>query len=214
VIDGACSSSTAELRATSICEAFTGLALIEATYGAVVTQARWKRLPHSPVKRIVVPGDRLSDVLIDIDASGDGWVRLVSGDPCSVTYEAGLATRLRALPEPLRVGITRLAELLANDSSAEPPAAVAALWRPWRRVRLGDPETPQPPIGILGHLIAQANGDGADLMTLAAIVEESCRLGTQRASAIEARSDETLKAAQPEGQERDPQGDAQPGTQS
>jgi hypothetical protein len=44
------------------------------------------------------------------------------------------------VPEPLRQGIVRLAAHLyaaRGEVEAVPPAAVAALWRPWRRVRLG-----------------------------------------------------------------------------
>jgi len=44
------------------------------------------------------------------------------------------------LPEPLRQGIVRLAAHLytvRGEAEAPPPACVAALWRPWRRLRLG-----------------------------------------------------------------------------
>lgn len=44
-----------------------------------------------------------------------------------------------ALPEALRHGVIRLAAHLYRDgdgAAAAPPAAVAALWRPWRRMRL------------------------------------------------------------------------------
>ena len=80
---------------------------------------------------------------IDIDASGDGWVRLtapVATARLLVGYHAGLAADWPSLPEPLRQGIVRLvAHLFAHRDApddAGPPAAVAELWRPWRRMRL------------------------------------------------------------------------------
>ena len=77
---------------------------------------------------------------IDIDASGDGWVRAVRpGDRLAVEYQAGMATDLNGVAEPLRQGIVRLAAehfVARGDEGAAPPAVVSALWRPWRRMRL------------------------------------------------------------------------------
>ena len=57
-----------------------------------------------------------------------------------VGYHAGLAPDWPSLPEPLRQGIVRLvAHMFAHRDApddAGPPAVVAALWRPWRRMRL------------------------------------------------------------------------------
>ena len=57
-----------------------------------------------------------------------------------VSYRAGLAADWNGVPEPLRQGITRLvAHLYTHRDAADaggPPAAVAALWRPWRRMRI------------------------------------------------------------------------------
>jgi uncharacterized phiE125 gp8 family phage protein len=51
-----------------------------------------------------------------------------------------MATDPNGLPEALRHGIVRLAaHLYSHRDEAEqagPPAAVTALWRPWRRLRL------------------------------------------------------------------------------
>ena len=59
-----------------------------------------------------------------------------------VTYRAGLAADWARVPEPLALGLVRLAGHLwtVRDGDAAPPAAVAALWSPWRRMRLGGPE--------------------------------------------------------------------------
>jgi len=58
-----------------------------------------------------------------------------------VTYRAGVATDWNGVPEPLRQGIVRLAAHMWTNrdgtGEAGPPAVVAALWRPWRQVRLG-----------------------------------------------------------------------------
>lgn len=56
------------------------------------------------------------------------------------TGEAVLESDWSALPEALRHGVIRLAAHLYREgegaAAAAPPAAVAALWRPWRRMRL------------------------------------------------------------------------------
>lgn len=58
-----------------------------------------------------------------------------------VRFTAGLAADWAGLPVPLRHGIMRLAahQFRAREDVqgvALPPASVAALWRPWRRLRL------------------------------------------------------------------------------
>jgi len=84
---------------------------------------------------------------IDVDASGDGWVRLTNSGGAArvrVSASAGMAADTNELPEPLRHGILRLVgHLFASRDGGgiggpggEPPAAVTALWRPYRRMRL------------------------------------------------------------------------------
>ena len=78
---------------------------------------------------------------VDIDGRGEGWVRASSGGGrVRVTAEAGLATGWSGLPGAIRQGAVRLAaHLFAHRDAADdagPPAAVAALWRPYRRMRL------------------------------------------------------------------------------
>jgi uncharacterized phiE125 gp8 family phage protein len=112
----------------------------------------WTRLAGSPVSAITqvegLAADGSAAMLaagsyaIDIDAGGDGWVRLTANGPrrVRVTYTAGLAESWSALPEPIAQGVVRLAaHLFTHRDGADagaPPAAVAALWRPWRRVSL------------------------------------------------------------------------------
>ena len=57
----------------------------------------------------------------------------------AVRGQAGLATEPNGVPEPLRQGILRLVAHLfttRDGSGGEPPAAVGALWRPYRKMRL------------------------------------------------------------------------------
>lgn len=133
-------------------EAFTGrIFLVRAVWETLPARACWQRLVATPVRGIVsVEGlDAAGGAValpvgasaIDVDAGGDGWVRVtgVTGR-VRVHAQAGIAADWSALPEPLRQGCVRLAAHLfthrdAADEGA-PPAAVAALWRPWRRIRL------------------------------------------------------------------------------
>jgi uncharacterized phiE125 gp8 family phage protein len=135
------------------CEAFTGLVLTERAVREIVPAgAAWARLTARPVRAIEsvaalgldgaeapLPPDAYA---VDIDAAGDGWVRVTAAGQAKrvrVAYRAGLAAEENEVPEPLRQGIVRLAAHLygARDQDAAPPAAVTALWRPWRRMRLG-----------------------------------------------------------------------------
>ena len=80
---------------------------------------------------------------IDIDPSGNGWVRVSQPGAAGrmrVTYAAGMAADAAQVPDVLRQGIIMLAAHLHRerdrDVPLDPPAAVAALWRPWRRMRI------------------------------------------------------------------------------
>lgn len=141
--------------ATALCEAFVGQWLI-AREGAetISITGAWQKLRATPVGAILgvdgVAADGTAPALpteayeIDIDAAGGGWVRIRSaGAPrrARVRFEAGLASAWSDLPQPLRQGVVRLAAHLYSHRSSEagagPPAAVTALWRPWRRIGLG-----------------------------------------------------------------------------
>lgn len=140
-----------------LCEAFTRQALVVGPRNEIVpASAAWQRLAVTPVRAITgvesLPTEGPATALsaeayaIDIDASGDGWVRIVqpaAAKRVRVSYEAGMADSWADLPEALRHGILRLTAHLythrdapGSKSASEPPAAVSALWRPWRRMRL------------------------------------------------------------------------------
>jgi uncharacterized phiE125 gp8 family phage protein len=57
-----------------------------------------------------------------------------------VRYSAGLAADWAGLPEPLTQGVLRLTGHLfasrSGNGEGEPPAAVTALWRPYRLLRV------------------------------------------------------------------------------
>ncbi|MFD0846770.1 head-tail connector protein [Sphingosinicella xenopeptidilytica] len=129
--------------AAALCEAFTGQVLIaEARSETVAADGEWHRLAATPVRSFegAFVGEDAAAFDSLTDASGDGWVRISGGRAARVAVEAGLAEDWNGVPEPLRQGIVRLtAHLYANRDAAGdagPPAAVAALWRPWRRMRL------------------------------------------------------------------------------
>lgn len=140
--------------AAGLCEAFTGRALLaRAVTEMLPASTAWTRLGAAPVRAIesvasLAPDGTATalpaeDHAIDIDAAGDGWVRLTRLDGAKrirVSYSAGMAADPNGIPEALRHGIVRLAAHLythrdARDGSG-PPAAVTALWRPWRRLRI------------------------------------------------------------------------------
>ncbi|MDC7811976.1 head-tail connector protein [Sphingomonas koreensis] len=142
--------------ATALCEAFTGAVLVQREAIETVPAAReWQPLAHMPVVAITgvealaddgmgmpLPADAYA---IDIDAAGMGWVRLIrpgAARRVRVTCRAGLAEDAAGVPAPLAQGVILLAAHLFDrrEMPAAPPAAIAALWRPWRRVRLQEAE--------------------------------------------------------------------------
>jgi uncharacterized phiE125 gp8 family phage protein len=141
--------------AVELGERFTGQALIMRAFDEVLpASGAWSRLAATPVRSIAGVEALAADgtaapiaanaYAIDIDANGDGWVRLtapVDAPRVRVSFEAGMTAEWEALPEPLRQGAVRLAAHFythRDDAEGEgPPAAVTALWRPYRRMRLG-----------------------------------------------------------------------------
>lgn len=139
--------------ATDAAERFTGQLLIErAVEEMIAPSAEWRALAIRPVTEITqvagVPADgeafalQVDAYAIDIDGNGDGWVRVRDAGAAArirVTYNAGIAADADAVPDAIRLGIIRLAgdyHALREGVTPQPPASVAALWRPWRRMVL------------------------------------------------------------------------------
>lgn len=140
--------------ATNICEAFIGQWLIARTaVETVPVRAGAVRLSVRPVTAV----DGVSLIAADggeaVLAPGDyavtiargGTARLAIARPgdavqLRATYRAGMGAGANDVPEAIRQGIVRMIQHLydARDGGvAAPPAAVAALWQPWRRLTLG-----------------------------------------------------------------------------
>ena len=114
----------------------------------------WHALSTRPVQmvnavyQIAPDGTRTaldpSTYQVRIDADGTGRIKLV--DPGQyprlvANFNAGMALSWDQLPTPIHHGIIRLAAHQHRTREADgaaplPPASVAALWRPWRQVRL------------------------------------------------------------------------------
>lgn len=141
--------------ALETCEAFTGALPLEALCEELVpVTAGWQRLATRPVQavtalyaipaageRFALPAEAYS---LELEADGGARVRVTAPGAATrvaVRFTAGLAPDWAALPDGLRHGVMRLAahQHRARDGAEAaplPPAAVAALWRPWRRMRL------------------------------------------------------------------------------
>ncbi|MCB5425225.1 hypothetical protein H0274_08150 [Altererythrobacter sp. CC-YST694] len=114
----------------------------------------WLRLSADPVQAITavesVAGDGTRTPLpadayaVELEADGSARFRVLRQSATkrlALALTAGLASDWPALPEAIRHGVIRLAAHLYRErdgeaAQASPPAAVAALWHPWRRVRL------------------------------------------------------------------------------
>lgn len=128
--------------ARGLCEAFLGQRLIRGEVTeAIAADGAWHRLATAPVATIMSVGTPALPVgayAIDIDPAGEGWVRSSVGGTVRVTYRAGIAEDDSGVPAAIAQGIVRLAAHLYVDrgEAGGPPAVVAALWRPFRRMRL------------------------------------------------------------------------------
>ncbi len=142
------------LAAIGHAEGFTGLTLIRRAVRQILSASpQWQRLSATPVSAVSsvtgIPAEGATFVLantayhIDTDNNGDGHIRVTvpgAAGRVEILYQSGLAADWSTLPEGLRLGILRLVgHLYANRDGRDdngPPAAVAALLRPWRRMRL------------------------------------------------------------------------------
>lgn len=138
-------------EAAATAEAFTGLVLVaRATRESVPATGAWVRLATCPVRavtgvvgldqqgaEVALPADAYA---VDIDADGEGWVRVTAPGIARVrvTLSAGMAADWDGVPPPIRMAVVRLAAhgFASQPGGLEPPAAVAALLRPWRRLRM------------------------------------------------------------------------------
>jgi uncharacterized phiE125 gp8 family phage protein len=138
--------------ASALCESFVNQVVVAREFiTELPASGRWERIVMTPVRSVT--GVEAVDALgiatslssgsyeVDVDFNGDGWVR-VSGSGAlrvQVRGTAGIAADENGVPEPIRQGVLRLvAHLFAtrDGDGGEPPAAVTALWRPYRRMRL------------------------------------------------------------------------------
>lgn len=139
--------------ASALCESFINQVVIARDFQCdVPAGGEWQRVSATPVRSIVtveaidergVTAALTTDAYaIDVDSSGDGWVRVAGGSAARrvrVSGSAGIAEDANGVPEPIRQGVLRLVAHLftARDGpDGEPPAAVTALWRPYRRLRM------------------------------------------------------------------------------
>ena len=141
--------------ATETCEAFTGRMPLETLCEEVLPAAgHWQRIAAEPVQSIMlmqgIPADGARFVIdaedyeVELDADGGAMVRLLrqgSAGRIAVQFTAGVAPDWASLPDGLKHGILRLAahhfrQRDRDPVDISPPTAVAALWHPWRRLRL------------------------------------------------------------------------------
>jgi uncharacterized phiE125 gp8 family phage protein len=147
---------TGLLRAAlETCEAFTGRMPLAALCEEVLpANPCWQALATRPVQAVTwvegIPaeGARFAiapgDYAIELAADGGALVRILrqgSAGRVAVRFTAGMAAEWADLPEGIRHGAMRLAahHYRQRDGAGGqpvPPAAVAALWRPWRRLRI------------------------------------------------------------------------------
>jgi uncharacterized phiE125 gp8 family phage protein len=139
--------------ACALCEAFLYRVVIARDFVLdVPASGAWERIELTPVQAIsgadsvdamgVATPLAIDAYTIDVDSSGDGWVRALAASGASrlrVRGTAGMAAEENDVPEPIRQGVLRLVAHLFTSRDGEggdPPAAVTALWRPYRRLRL------------------------------------------------------------------------------
>jgi uncharacterized phiE125 gp8 family phage protein len=139
--------------ASALCESFVNQVVIARDFEVdLPASGSWERLPVTPV-RSIAQVDALDSsgsptllgsdsYAIDIDSAGDGWVRVSQANGAArvrVAGRAGIGDDQNGVPEPIRQGVLRLVAHMfttRDGEGGEPPAAVTALWRPYRRMRM------------------------------------------------------------------------------
>ena len=142
------------LGAIGHAEAYLGQMLLRRNAREVVAASmHWQRLSVLPVVMVNsvtgIPAEGMPFALssdaykIEIDAHGEGWLRVMqpeSAGRVEIACLAGMALTWVELPEAIRLGILRLAAHLHlhrdNPDDMGPPEGVAALLRPWRQRRI------------------------------------------------------------------------------
>lgn len=141
--------------ALGACEAFTGQMVLEAECEEVLpARSGWQVFATRPVQAVTlaegIPAEGARFTLasdayaIELDADGSARFRLVrqgAAGRIAVRFTAGMASEWAEVPETIRHGAIRMAAHLYRRrddevDAATPPASVAALWRPWRRLHL------------------------------------------------------------------------------
>lgn len=138
--------------ALDMCAAFTRQVPLETEFEERhAPPSGWQKLGLSPVVSITRVDAIASDgsrnamapgeYLLDLGFDGSGRFRLlvpVTAAGIAVRYTAGLSAGWDGLPAAMRHGIIRLAAHWFHERGADtaPPAAVTALWQPYRTPRL------------------------------------------------------------------------------
>jgi len=141
--------------ALDLCEAFTGQMPLEALCEEMLApNTAWQQLSTRPVMAVtgvdcLAPDNSRSalpseDYAFELEVDGSAKVRILrlgQSRRFAARFTAGMATDWVHLPDGLRQGVLRLAAYHYRqrdeaETRAVPPAAVAALWQPWRRMRL------------------------------------------------------------------------------
>lgn len=145
-----------ELLAASLatCEAFIGQAPLEQTIEERVAVKQGKYCLHSRPARLLLNAELISQTGTRTSLSGQGHgfeldhvgIAIadlkfdLDGQAVAVQLLVGIAAEWSLVPKGLRQGIIRLAAHYYRDRDQEPgsqpPSSVAALWRPWRTMRL------------------------------------------------------------------------------
>ncbi len=136
------------------CEAFTRQAPIETQFEEILPRtSNWQELVTRPVRAITgvegiaQDGGRtaleVDSYMLDLSFDGVGRIRLTTPADIrriAVRFTAGIAADWDSLPGGVRHGLIRLAahnfRQRETGEDAHPPAAITALWQPWRQMRL------------------------------------------------------------------------------